>query len=242
MSSYPTDIWDGTSPNRTANQFKSPDWRDWNRVISEIAAAQTRVNANNAGRDDDTLDAPGTIVSKTGLTLVEKGSGAIHKTVFTFDEMPVVSVPGSTQGTDGDWGTQKLYTFPVGHISYLGSHCQFPVAGLAAVTAGGGGFADDADFEIGVGSVASAQATAWGLEDGTQEDIVTALDVDLTSGTSDAIESAATGTVVVFDGTGGAETLNLNFRCLADADHGGNADVLKISGVLTILWSCLGDD
>ena len=242
MSSYPASIWDGTSPNRTANQQKSPDWRDWNRVIGEVAAAQTRVNANNAGRDGTTRDAPGTITSKTGLTLVEKGNGAIHKTVFTFDEMEMASTPGSTQGTDGDWGTQALYTFPVGHISYLGSHCQFPVGALEAVTGGGAGFADAANFEIGVGSVASAQAAGWGLGDGTQEDIVTALDVDLTSKTSNAIESAVTGTVVVFDGTASAETLNLNFRGLAEGDHGAVADVLKVSGILTILWSCLGDD
>lgn len=240
--SYPTSVWDGASDNRTANQQKSPDWRDWNRVIEEVAAAQTRVNANNVGRDDDTLDAPGTVATKTGLSVVEKGNGAVHKTVFTFDEMEMASVPGSTQGTDGDWGTQPLYTFPIGHINFLGSHAQFPLGDLEAVTGGGGGFSDTSDFEIGVGTVASAQWTGWGLNNATQEDIITALDVDLTSKTSNAIESAATGTAVTFDGTAGAKTLNLNFRGLGEDDHGAVADVLKVSGTLTILWSALGDD
>lgn len=239
--SYPSSIWDGTSTNRSANQQKAPDWRDWNRLIAELAAAQTRVDANNAGRDGTTRDAPGTITSKTGLTLVEKGSGAIHKTVFTFAAMEMISTDGTDSTNDATWGTQKLYTFPVGHISFLGSHIQFPLGSLVAVTGGGGGFSDTADFGIGVGTVAIAQAVGFGLE-GTEEDICAEMDVDLTSKTSDAIESVATGTVVVFDGTGGAKTLNLNYGTLDDSDHGTVADVLKVSGILTVLWSCLGDD
>lgn len=240
-ASYPSSIWDGASANRSANQQKAPDWQDWNRLISELAAAQTRVNQNNAGRDGTTRDAPGTITSKTGLTLVEKGSGAIHKTVFTFDEMEVASTDGTDAPNDAAWGTQKLYTFPVGHISFLGSHCQFPLAGLEAVTGGGAGFSDTADFGIGIGTAAIAQAIGFGLA-GTEEDICAEMDCNLTSKTSDAIESVATGTVVVFDGTGGAKTLNLNYGTLDDADHGSAADVLKVSGILTVLWSCLGDD
>lgn len=239
--SYPTSVWDGTSENRSANQKKRPDWRDWNRLVSEVAAAQTRVNANNVGRDDDTLDAPGTLATKTGLTVVEKGNGAIHKTVFTFVEMEMISTDGTDAPNDACWGTQLLYTFPIGHINFLGSHAQFPLAALEAVTGGGGGFSDTADFGIGVGTVAIAQAVGFGLA-GTEEDIVAEMDVDLTSKTSDAIESAATGTAVTFDGTAGAKTLHLNFGTLDDADHGASADVLKVSGTLTILWSALGDD
>jgi len=239
---YPTSIWTGASDNRTANQRKSPDWRDWNRVISEVSAAQTRVNANNTGRDDDTLDAPGAVATKTGLTVVEKGSGAVHKTVFTFDGMSMASKDGTTAGTDGAWGTQLLYTFPVGHILFLGSHAQFPLGLIVATTGGGTGFSDTADFELGVGTVASAQWTGYGLNNATQEDIVTALDVNLTSKTSDAIESAACGTAVAFDGTAAAKTLNLNFRTLDDADHGTTADILTVSGVLTVVWTALGDD
>ncbi len=239
--SYPSSIWTGASDNRTANQRKAPDWRDWNRMISELAAAQTRVDANNAGRDGTVRDAPGTVTTKTGLTVVEKGNGAIHKTVFTFDEMEMVSTDGTDAPNDAAWGTQALYTFPIGHISFLGSHIQFPLGSLEAVTGGGGGFSDTADFGIGVGTVAIAQAAGFGLA-GTEEDICAEMDVDLTSKTSDAIESVATGTVVVFDGTAGAKTLNLNFGTLGDGSHGIVADVLKVSGILTILWSCLGDD
>ncbi len=242
--SYPTSVWDGDSINRDSDNAprKSPDWRDWNRMIEEVAATQTRVDSNNAGRDDDTIDGPGTLATVTGLIAVEKGNGAVHKTVITFDEMEMASTDGSTPATDGAWGTKKLYTFPQGHVNILGAHMVTPLGGLEAVTGGGTGFSTTADFEIGVGSVASAQATAFGLEDGTQEDIIAALDVDLTAKTSDAIESGANGTAATYDGSTTPSTLNLNFRTLDDADHGTVADVLKVSGTLTVLWSVLGDD
>ena len=49
-ASYPTGIWDGDSPNRDSddNPRKSPDWRDWLRVIEETAATQTQTDINIA--------------------------------------------------------------------------------------------------------------------------------------------------------------------------------------------------
>ncbi len=47
-ASYPTSIWDGDSPNRDSDDSprKTPDWRDWNRLIEEMMATQTQTDDN----------------------------------------------------------------------------------------------------------------------------------------------------------------------------------------------------
>lgn len=242
--SYPTSIWDGDSLNRNSNNApqKAPDWRDWNRMVTEVAATQTRTDNNAKGIDDDTIDSVGALTSKTGLSVVEKGDGAIHKTIITLASMSMASTDGTTPATDGAWGAQALYTFPTGRIVLLGSHVQFPLAGLVAVTGGGTGFSDTADFEIGIGSVAAAQAVSFDLNGGDEEDIIAAMVAALTSKTSDAIETGMGGSVTPIDGTGGSYTAYLNFRTVDDLDHGTTADALLVSGTLTFLWSLLGDD
>jgi len=237
---YPTTVWDGTSDNRTIDQRKSPDYRDWNRMSDELIAAQTRVDTNFAIRSTG-LSAVGTVTTKDGLTVVEKGDGAIHKTILTMTEMSLISTDGTTPLNDGAWGAQKLYTFPDGHINQLSYHIQFPLAGIAAVTGGGEGFADAANIEVGVGLAAAAQATQFDLED-ADETVLGPLDIDLTSKTSNAIETKNHATPVVKDGHGGGVAYYLNFRTRADGDHGTSADVLLFTGVFTIIWSNLGDN
>ncbi len=243
VASYPGSVWNGDTDNRDMSlaQRKAPNWADWRRLVEEMAASQTKIDSNSVGTDATAIDSVGAVATKTGLTVTEKGNGAVHKTVFTLDEVELVSTDGSTAGTDGAWGTQPLYTFPVGHINILGAHTVFPLAGIEAVTGGGVGFSDTADIGIGVGTVAAANSTEWGLST-TEENIVAEMDVDLTSKTSDAIESAANGTAATYDGSTSAALARLNFRTLADDDHGVTADVLRVSGTITIVWSNLGDD
>ncbi|KKM61510.1 hypothetical protein LCGC14_1531010 [marine sediment metagenome] len=242
--SYPSSVWDGDSRNRDSDNApkKAPDWQDWDRGITEVAATQTRIDNNAGGVDDTTLDSVGTLATKTGLSVVEKGNGAIHKTVISMATMAVVSTDGASPAADGAWGTQLLYTFPEGHIRVLGRHIVFPLGGLAAVTGGGTGFSDTADFEIGVGTVAAAQDTQFDLNGGDEEDVVAAIVCALTAKTSDAIESLASGTSSTVDGSTTALTHHLNFRTVDNADHGVTADVLNVTGTFTILWTCLGDD
>lgn len=244
MGSYPNSVWDGDSKNRDSDKapYKEPNADDWNRMITEVAATQTRVDSNNAGVDDDTLDSVGVVTTKTGLSVVEKGNGAVHKTILTFDEVSIATVDGSSPATDGAWFTQNLYTFPVGQVVIWGAHAQFPLGDLEATDGGGAGLSDTADFEIGVGTVASANASSFGLGNGTQENIVEALDCDLTSGTSDAIETNVHVTAAIHNGTAGAIVSRLNMRTLDDADHGTVADALIVSGTVTLLWTALGDD
>ena len=209
---------------------------------SQIAQNDSDITDLAGGVDSDAIDSIGTLETVSGLTAVEKGNAAVHKTILTLVEVALASTDGTTAGTDGAWGTDKLYTFPEGHVTIHAAHMVSALGGIEAVTGGDDGFSNTANIEVGVGSVASAQATAFGLENGTQEDIIDALDVDLTAKTSDAIESTANSTPATYDGSTTPSTLNLNFRTLADGDHGLNADVLKISGTITVVWSLLGDD
>jgi len=248
---YPTSVWDGDSASRDSDNdnVRAPDHQDWTRLIQEVAATQTQCDTNiddianlATGVDDDATDSVGTLETVSGLSVSEKGDGAVHKTIITLLNVDMTITDGSTPGTDGAWGTLKLYTFPEGHVNILGTHMLCPLGGIEAVTGGGTGLSDTADIEVGVGSVASANATAFGLENGTQEDIVEALDVDLTAKTSDAAETAVDGTAVVYDGASTASSLNLNARTLDDADSGTGADILRVDGTLTVVWTILGDN
>jgi len=239
-ATYPASIWDGDSGNRDsdANRQAAPDWRDWNRMINEIRAVQQ----SNRGIDPDTvINNHGILTSKTGLTVQEYGNAAVHKTILTLDSMAMASTDGSTAGTDAAWGTQELYTFPEGHIIILGAHQVFPLGKLIATTGGGTGFSTTADFEIGVGTDVRGQATNFALQ-AAEKDIVPASDCDLTAKTSDAIESAQLAAALFKDGSAGAITANLNFCTLDDADHGTVADILTVSGTITILWTMQGND
>ena len=209
---------------------------------ADIATNVTDISNLHGGVDTDAIDSKGTLETVSGLAVVEKGNAAVHKTIMTLTAVELASTDGTTPATDGAWGTDKLYTFPEGHVIIHAAHMVSALGGIEAVTGGLGGFSDTANIEVGVGTVATAQATAFGLEDGTQENVIDALDVDLTAKTSDAIESTANSTPATYDGSTAASALHLNFRTLANGDHGINADVLKISGTITVIWSLLGDD
>lgn len=243
---YPSSVWDGDSANRDSDDGvqASPDYRDWDRMIDEVAAAQTQLNNNQAGvaYPVNATHTVGAVTTKTGLSVVEYGDAAIHKTVFTMADMAMVSTDGATPATDGAWGSQSLYTFPEGQLLLLGAQFVSPIAGLAAVTGGGTGLSDTADFEIGVGTVAAANINAFDLDGSTDEDIIAAIVVALTAAATTAVQAGINSTAAVHDGTTAAIEFFLNFRTVDDADHGTTADVLTVNSTLTLLWSVLGDD
>ena len=208
----------------------------------QIAANLSTVANVRDGVDSVAIDSVGVLETVSGLTVVEKGDGAVHKTVITLAEVIMTTADGSVPATDGMWSTLKLYTFPQGHIGILTSHMTCPITGIEAVTGSGTGLSDTADLELGVGSVASANETVFGLNNGAQEDIIEAMDVDLTAKTSDSAETVVNSTVAVYDGSTTESTLNMNLRTLDDADAGVTADTVKVSGTLTVLWSNIGDN
>jgi len=237
---FPTTVWDGDSGSRDSDDAiqASPTQHDWTRAIEEIAGLQTRVYNNERGEDDDTIDTVGVIATVTGLTAVESGDAALHKTVLTLDEVEVVTVDGTDPTTDGTFGTTLLYTFPQGHIVVHGGHQAYLITKIAA---GSGGISDTADLGIGVGTVAAVQSTEWGLST-TEENICAEADVDLTGGTSDSAESSVNAAVVAADGSAAALSVNLNIRGLGDDDSTPVADILTVSGTITVVWSVIGND
>lgn len=236
--SYPLSVWDGDSKNRDSDipVKKAPDYQDWNRVIGEVSATQTRIDDNNSGVDDDAIDTIGIAETVSGMTVIEKGDGAIHKTVFTLDEVELASTDATS---DGAQISQKLYTCPEGQIVILGAHMVFPTGKLEAVTGGDIGFSSTADFSIGVGSHAVVVAVNLTT---TEQNICVLADVNLTSKTSAASAVGINATLLPLDGSDTAVAFYLNASTLDDGDHGATADVLKISGTITIVWTVLGND
>ncbi len=90
-------------------------------------------------------------------------------------------------------------------------------------------------------SVAVENSTEWGLST-TEEDMCAEADVDLIAKISDAVESSVNGALLPLDGSAAAVTAILNFRTLGADDHGATADVLTVSGTITIVWTILGND
>ncbi len=237
-ATFPTSIWDGDSENRDSDDGtqRAPDHRDWARAIAEVAAAQTRVYNNERGVSDSAIDSVGTLETVTGLTAVEKGSGAIHKTVISLDEVSCASTDAAGNGAQT---AKKLYTFPEGQIVILGAHMVFPLAGLEAVTGGGTGYLTAANLSIGVGSATVVVAVDLTT---TEQNICAKGDVNLVSKLSDAIVSGINAALLPLDGSTTAVPVWLNSSTLADGDHGTVADVLKVSGTITIIWTVLGND
>lgn len=245
IATFPASIWDGDSRSRDSDNARrvAPDYHDWARMIREVQAVQK----SNRGIDPDTiLNSHGTLASVTGLTVEEYGNAAAHKTVLTLVDVEIVVIDGVTHATDAAWGTKALYTFPIGHVRFLGAHQVYPLGKVEAVTGGGvdgasGGFADNADIEIGVGTTARSNATNFQLQTAEDNIVPGQAGVDLTSATSDAIESSQLAAALFFDGTT-ACVANLNAVTLHGADYGSDPDILKVSGTITMLWTMMGDD
>ncbi len=197
--------------------------------VTDIANALAGINAN-------ATHTVGAVTSKTGLTVAELGDGAMHKTVLTLTAVAMASTDATT---DGARTTQELYTFPEGHIIILAAHAVFDLGDIVATTGGDDGYSDAANLGIGVGTVAANAGT--GL-DGTEEDICTEMDVNLTSKASDAEAAVAQATSAVYDGSTSAIKAILNTSTLGDGDHGANPDTLTVTGTITIVWTTIGDD
>lgn len=171
----------------------------------------------------------------SGLTVVEKGDAAFHKTILTLDEVVVDMTDGSTPGTDAMWGTKLLYSFPAGKTAVLGAHQIYPAAGFVA---GAGGIADDANFEVGVGQGARENDSNFVLAS-VEDDIIPGQNaVTLASGVSDGPEASQLNASKHL--ASDANVMNLNIITRDDADAGTAADTLTVSGVITIIWASYG--
>lgn len=237
---FPNAIWQGHAPDHSPDlaHNKAPDYKAWQYAISEIKAVQTEVLILMNRGSNITIGA-GPI--KEGLVITEQGNDAVHKTVFTMTATPIVSTDGATPAIGGATGSQLLYTFPEGVIKLFGAHMMFPLSGLEAITGGDGGFNNAAEFRLGVGTVSALYDDDVFTLSATQKDIISEMQCELSDKKSNAMKTKKIVSSTAFDGSSVAKKTYLNFRCMADGDHGLNPDVLEITGTLTLFWTLIGD-
>lgn len=140
------------------------------------------------------------------VTVVEQGSGGIHKTVLTLTGTPVTLTddPGN-----GAYAALKLYDFPAGNIVTLGGAIN------ADATLSETWWVDDKAGDVGLGTVATAVGTA--LTGTTQNIIATTATTSLAQVSGLDTQSTGVGTSGAAGGTDA--DIVLNFRVDDDALH-----------------------
>jgi len=220
-------VWDGSSDRREVGASRAPDRVDWDQMVAEMQLAQGGFN----GLDAVTLQSVGTETSHNQSVTTEYGNGAFHKTVFTFDALQLLTTAGGTPAADGAWASKKLYTFPTGSKLLIASGFHLS---SAENNPGVDGVTTDSDFDLGLGSVASAQEGGVFSLTGTQSDYGDAT-VALAAGVS-ANDAVNVTTAAVHTATG----LYLNLRTVAENDHGATvAGQLDVTGTAFVVWSML---
>lgn len=167
-------------------------------------------------------------VAGGGVTLVENGDGAFHKTVFTLTATEVTVT--DTAGVNGAQGNLKIYDFPEGVIVQGG--CVANVTTLA----GAGGIADGAEVVLALGSVAAGVGDATLTS--TEADFVASFAGTLVAGAG-AFTKYGEPSVTSFDGHTTAVDLIFNVA-VPDADVSAN-DTLAVDGTITCTWWNNGD-
>lgn len=198
--------------------------------FEELIASKLKMATNGVPRlDGDTAAAPtsGTVAA------VHEQVGPFVRSTFT---LTAARVPVTDDGANGSYGTLKLYTFPAGGISYLGSRQNYTAFAEGSVLTGGAG---DAAFAIGLGSAAIAGAGNGVLTgSATYTNIGSAISVTLSGGTGTGTAHTGAGTAI--DGTSTDATLNLNWAGSAASIDG--SSTIDVTGTITVLWAHLKDD
>lgn len=169
----------------------------------------------------------GTVVSTTGLSVVETGDGVVHKTTFTIASgYELVEVDS---GANGGHASTQLYDFPAGYIKFIGSVLDVDVScGTTGLTA-------TATYDFGLGTAATGTSDA--ALSTTEQNVLTKIEGDL-SGAAAALGSAYA-TDVAADGTSTAA--NLYFNAAFEANDASADEVCTISGTVIVTWVNLGD-
>lgn len=162
----------------------------------------------------------------------QQGTSAVQKTVLRFNATPITLADAAGVVA---YGGLKVFDFPEGNILFLGA-----VANLAVTKSSAGVNADwDGDFSLGT-VTASNNATLSSTE---QDLIPTTPTPQAVSGATTATgKSTSTEGAKIFDGTGTAKDVYLNFL-VDDADHDVTTTAcnLLVTGTVTLIWSNLGD-
>jgi hypothetical protein len=163
----------------------------------------------------------------TGVSAVETGNGAVHKTVLT---LAALSIAITDNGVAGGQGSQKVYDFPEGVIQVLGASYNLTTARVST------GIAATAALVGSLGSVAAGAGDATLTS--TEADIIASTTGTLTAGAGTLAKHGSL-IATAFDGHTTALDAILN---LAIPDAGISAtDAVLVSGTITMVWANLGD-
>lgn len=215
------------SPTITSGTLTSPTI-----TTPTITGLTTLANATSSGTITassfvDAEDGGATLTSSGDSLTAASVTGEIIKTTHTF--VTSYSVDITDAAGNGAHGSVKLIDFPEGYIKIIG------VVLDADVTAGDGGIADDATYDIGLGSAAAGTDNAALAT--TEQDILNKIEGDLSSGAASV--ASYTGTDLALDGSSTAADCYLNIAI--EADDCSADDILKFAGNVKITWVLLGD-
>jgi len=259
LDGYGSELINGAATSTYVNQYDGvilvAGADGWYLVANLLGGITTVLDEDDLGSDSDTaiatqqsikayIDAlmaqlrtllgitdDGAINTTTGLSIVEVGTGAQKKTIFTFSN---VDVALADDGADAYKGI-KLYTMPTGWIIWDGAVADFDL------TKSSGGVFATWDGFIGLGTV---ECDA-GVLAGTEQDLIPVTATPQAAGgeTTGDMQSTATESGDIFDGHATAKEVWLNVK-VDDADHdvAGTPCNIIVNGTLTILWKLMGDN
>lgn len=215
MPSYPTSVWDGDSGNRDSDDapVKAPDYRDWDRMIEEVAAMQNQLGV---GADADAVAAIGTV----GTSVVEVSMRtSIQQMVLTLTDLAITCAEGGTK----EYGSSLLHTFPQGAVKILGVTVDL------VATSSDYSSAEEGDFAL--GKIAATDRALTG------DDVTVLAATALTFGSGSADLEGQGDIVAIQDGTTTPLPVYLNVAM----DQGGGTGDIVVNGTVTITWCNLGD-
>jgi len=169
------------------------------------------------------------LVTTTGLTLAEYGDTAVHKTVWTFDDVAMFI---NDSGANGGHGSIKLYEGPAGIIKVIGASVSLEVV------CDSNGLADAATYDFGVGTTTTGTDNAALAT--TEQNIIAKIEGDLNAtGTNNATLGASNATAVDLDGH--TTSVDYFFNAAIEADDASADDYCTVNGTITIVWVNFGD-
>ncbi len=196
--------------------------------VANPNTTQRKHNADNVDALCDSLIAGVGAKNGSAVSVVESGSAAVHRSVFTLTALSVAVT--DTGGANGAQGSHRLYDFPVGAIIRNG--CSYSLTTLA----GAGGIVDGAALVGSLGTTAAAIGNATLTT--TEADWIASTAGTLTAGAG-VLAGSADPVLASLDGHTTAVDLYLNLA-VPDADVSAS-DTVAVSGTITCLWSSSGD-
>jgi hypothetical protein len=174
--------------------------------------------------------------TSTSFLVAAEENGVTHERQTRLD-FTLVQISTTDAGTNGAYGSLKIYTFPAGTYGVVRN-----VVFKLNATPGAGGITDTATLKYSIGSAAEA---ANDTLDSTQANIFSSASATAFvsglggGGAGGGAMTGATTTAAAVDSRSAAVDAYLNIG-FAAADHGATADTVTLSGSIYITWALIG--